>query len=205
MIINMGITRVHITCPIGPSVSGRHIFRWVWLAGVSWMAWDFLLCFFFFFLFFLFLICVLQSGSMQTGLEKLRKLLEFLPRAILGCTPQISSLMSLFTVCFPRTWLCVWAASWIACGPTVWRKPITAVGFLPTEAAGSPWSSIFGHKVMVTIRTACWLGKVYSGGARYPPQSQGKACFVPHPHPHDFTSCHCKYVQTSDMARRRWR
>lgn len=61
--------------------------------------------------FWLFLISVLQSGSIQTGFEKLRKLVEFLPRAILGCTPQIGSLMSLFTVHFSRTRLCVLAAS----------------------------------------------------------------------------------------------
>lgn len=61
---------------------------------------------------------------------------------------------------------------------SVWREPITAVGFLPTKAVGFPWSLIFRHKVMVTVRASCWLGKAYSGGAHYHPQSQGTACFV---------------------------
>lgn len=115
--------------PVGPSVSCRHIFR-QGLVGTGELDGLFFLS--------LFDFCA-ESGNMQIGLEKLRKLLEFFAQSHpqLHCSnwftdvPFHSLLLSDMIVYLG----CVLDSM---CSNSVWREPITAAGFLPTEATGSP-------------------------------------------------------------------
>lgn len=134
----------------------------------------------------------MQSGSMQTGLEKLRKLLEFLPRATFGCIiklvhwwpfSQSTSLghdcvfglhpeFHVVQQCVERADHCSGVSAHQSCGVSLELN-------FQTQSDGHrksfllAWESLFRWSSLPS-----------------PVSGDSLLCF---------TSCHCKYVQTSDL------